>query len=400
MGTALVAAATKGGIAPVISMFGFSLAIALPFSLFAAFPGWMNSLPKSGGWLNTVKVVLGFLELALAFKFLSNADLVLQTHLLEREVFLAIWITIFGALAFYLFGKIKLPHDGNLAHLSVGRLTFGLVVLAFTIYMIPGLWGAPLKLISGFPPPMQYSESPNGVGYVNLNAGNSQGEHFLPEGAHLGPHGLVAFLDYDKGMAYAKQVNKPVLLDFTGHACVNCRKMEEKVWSDPAVLSVLKNEVVLLIRPRGEDISSAREIGWTTGEAEATVHTVLQMQMGQDAVGGCGLGVERCLHGEPRSEAREETTRIECLSGSNAWRNWRMRSKPSRGGPQVSKAQRTPGGAPMITRFSSHRLQGGSALGDRSDERGLVASEVAAKGAGGHRGGDRLHASRDLRGWS
>ncbi len=246
VGTALVAAATKGGIAPVISMFGFSLAIALPFSLFAAFPGWMNSLPKSGGWLNTVKVVLGFLELALAFKFLSNADLVLQTHLLEREVFLAIWITIFGTLAFYLFGKIKLPHDGNLEHLSVGRLTLGLVVLALTIYMIPGLWGAPLKLISGFPPPMQYSESPKGVGYVDLNAGNSAGEHVLPESAHLGPHGLVAFLDYDKGMAYAKQVNKPVLLDFTGHACVNCRKMEEKVWSDPSVLSVLKNEVVLI----------------------------------------------------------------------------------------------------------------------------------------------------------
>lgn len=246
VGTALVAAATKGGIAPVISMFGFSLAIALPFSLFAAFPGWMNSLPKSGGWLNTVKVVLGFLELALAFKFLSNADLVLQTHLLEREVFLAIWITIFGVLAFYLFGKIKLPHDGNLEHLSVGRITFGLLVLAFTIYMIPGLWGAPLKLISGFPPPLQYSESPNGVGNVDLNAGSTQGVHFLPESAHLGPHGLVAFLDYDKGMAYAKQVNKPVLLDFTGHACVNCRKMEEKVWSDPAVLSVLKNEVVLI----------------------------------------------------------------------------------------------------------------------------------------------------------
>jgi len=246
VGTALVAAATKGGIAPVISMFGFSLAIALPFSLFAAFPGWMNSLPKSGGWLNTVKVVLGFLELALAFKFLSNADLVLQTHLLEREVFLAIWIAIFGALALYLFGKIKLPHDGNLEHVSVGRLSFGLFVLAFTIYLVPGLWGAPLKLISGFPPPLQYSESPNGVGYVNLSSGDTLGEHFLPEGAHLGPHGLVAFLDYDKGMAYAKQVNKPVLLDFTGHACVNCRKMEEKVWSDPAVLSVLKNDLVLI----------------------------------------------------------------------------------------------------------------------------------------------------------
>lgn len=246
VGTALVAAATKGGIAPVISMFGFSLAIALPFSLFAAFPGWLNSLPKSGGWLNTIKVVLGFLELALAFKFLSNADLVLQTHLLEREVFLALWIAIFGALALYLFGKIKLPHDGNLDHVSVGRLSFGLIVLAFTIYLIPGMWGAPLKLISGFPPPMQYSESPNGVGYVNLSSGNAQGEHFLPEGAHLGPHGLIAFLDYDKGMAYAKQVNKPVLLDFTGHACVNCRKMEEKVWSDPAVLSVLKNDLILI----------------------------------------------------------------------------------------------------------------------------------------------------------
>lgn len=246
VGTALVAAASQGGIAPVISMFGFSLAIALPFSLFAAFPGWMNSLPKSGGWLNTVKVVLGFLELALAFKFLSNADLVLQAHWLEREVFLAIWIAIFGLLAFYLFGKIKLPHDSDLSHISVGRLGLGLLVLTFTIYLIPGLWGAPLKLISGFPPPMQYSESPYGVGFFNTNAVAGQGVKVLPEGAHFGPHGLVAFLDYDKGMAYAKKVNKPVMLDFTGHACVNCRKMEEKVWSDSEVLNVLNNEIVLI----------------------------------------------------------------------------------------------------------------------------------------------------------
>lgn len=245
VGTALVAAAAKGGLAPVISMFGFSLAIALPFSLFAAFPGWLNSLPKSGGWLNTVKVVLGFLELALAFKFLSNADLVLQAHWLEREVFLAIWIAIFGALALYLFGKIKLPHDSDIERISVGRLTLGLVVLSFTIYMIPGLWGAPLKLISGFPPPLQYSESPFGVGYSN-NTGSGISESKLPEGAHLGPHGLVAFLDYEKGMEYARQVGKPVMLDFTGHACVNCRKMEEKVWSDPQVLNTLKNDLILI----------------------------------------------------------------------------------------------------------------------------------------------------------
>jgi len=246
VGTALVAAAAQGGIAPVISMFGFSLAIALPFALFAAFPGWMNSLPKSGGWLNTIKVFLGFLELALAFKFLSNADLVLQGHWLEREVFIAIWITIFGMLALYLFGKIKLPHDSDLPFISVGRLSLGLVVLAFTIYLIPGLWGAPLKLISGFPPPMHYSEAPYGVGYTKLGGGEGVSHGEIPKDAHLGPHDIIAFNDYDLGMDYAKKVNKPVLLDFTGWACVNCRKMEARVWSDPSVLQILKNDIVLI----------------------------------------------------------------------------------------------------------------------------------------------------------
>lgn len=246
VGTALVTSVTQGGIAPVISMFGFSLAIALPFTLFAAFPGWMNSLPKSGGWLNTVKVVLGFLELALAFKFLSNADLVLQAHWLEREVFIAIWIAIFGAFALYLFGKIKLPHDSDIQHISVGRLGLGLLVLTFTIYLIPGLWGAPLKLISGFPPPMHYSESTHGVGYTKLNDGNSMSKKEIPKGAHLGPHDIISFSDYDKGMAYAKEIGKPVMIDFTGHACVNCRKMEERVWSDPQILQILKNEIVLI----------------------------------------------------------------------------------------------------------------------------------------------------------
>ncbi|RKE98185.1 protein-disulfide reductase DsbD family protein [Ichthyenterobacterium magnum] len=248
VGTLLVEAASKGGIAPFVGMFGFSLALALPFALFAAFPGWLNSLPKSGGWLNTVKVVLGFLELALAFKFLSNADLVLQLHWLEREVFIAIWIAIFGVLALYLFGKIQLPHDSPLTHISVGRLSLGLIVLSFTIYMIPGLWGAPLNLISAFPPPLDYSESPYGVGYTKLGSGGTSTNHSdLPDGGHLlAPHDILAFNDYDKGLAYAKKVGKPIMIDFTGWACVNCRKMEQNVWVNNKVLNVLKNDVVLI----------------------------------------------------------------------------------------------------------------------------------------------------------
>ncbi len=243
IGTLLVEAASKGGIAPIVGMLGFSFALALPFMLFAMFPGWLNTLPKSGGWLNTVKVFLGFIELALAFKFLSNADLVLQLHWFEREIFLAIWIAIFGTLAFYLFGKITLPHDSPSSSISVGRLSIGLVVLVFTIYLIPGLWGAPLKLISGFPPPMTYSESPYGVGGSNRESTSAIA---LPDGAHKGPHDIVAFTDYEKGLAYAKTVNKPILLDFTGFACVNCRKMEDYVWSDPRILQILNNEVVLI----------------------------------------------------------------------------------------------------------------------------------------------------------
>lgn len=247
VGTLLVEAASKGGIAPIIGMLGFSSAIALPFALFAAFPGWLNSLPKSGGWLNTVKVVLGFLELALAFKFLSQADLVLQLHLLEREVFIAIWIAIFGTLALYLFGKIQLPHDSPLPHISVGRLSLGLIVLTFTIYMIPGLWGAPLNLISAFPPPLDYSESPYGVGNSKGGSSANNSHDDLPEGAHLlAPHDILAFNDYDLGLAYAKKVNKPVMLDFTGWACVNCRKMEQNVWPKGNILNVLKNDVVLI----------------------------------------------------------------------------------------------------------------------------------------------------------
>ncbi|MDQ8014753.1 MAG: cytochrome c biogenesis protein CcdA, partial [Flavobacterium nitrogenifigens] len=246
VGTLLVEAASNGGIAPIVGMLGFSLALALPFMLFAMFPGWLNSLPKSGGWLNTVKVVLGFLELALAFKFLSNADLVLQLHFLEREVFIAIWIAIFGALTLYLFGKITLPHDSPTNHISVGRLYLGLLTFVFTMYLIPGLWGAPLKLISAFPPPPQYSESPFGVGGSGNGAVSAESIKGMPEGAELGPHGIMVFHDYEDGLAYAKEINKPIMLDFTGYACVNCRKMENNVWSDPSVLPILKNDVVLI----------------------------------------------------------------------------------------------------------------------------------------------------------
>ncbi|MBK0368960.1 protein-disulfide reductase DsbD family protein [Flavobacterium agrisoli] len=270
VGTLLVEAASNGGIAPVVGMLGFSLALALPFMLFAMFPGWMNSLPKSGGWLNTVKVFLGFLELALAFKFLSNADLVLQLHLLEREVFLVIWIAIFGTLAMYLFGKITLPHDSPLPHISVGRLSLGLIVLAFTIYMIPGLWGAPLKIINAFPPPLEYSESPFGLGNTSHSNVTTEG---LPEGAKLGPHGIMVFDDYENGLAYAKKINKPIMLDFTGFACVNCRKMENNVWSDPSVLPILKNDVVLisLYVDDKRELPKEKQFTSSTGELIETI---------------------------------------------------------------------------------------------------------------------------------
>ena len=228
-----------------IAMLGFGVGLAFPFVIFALFPSMMGNLPKSGGWLNTVKVVFGFIELALAFKFLSMADLVMDWHILERETFIAVWIAIFGVLALYLLGKITLPHDSPLSHISVGRLLLGLLTLTFTVYLIPGLWGAPLNIISGFPPPMSYSESPEGVGSKS-SSGAAAATETLPEHAQYGPHNIVAFHNYDEGLAYAKKVNKPVMIDFTGVTCVNCRRMEEKVWSKPEILSILKNEVVLI----------------------------------------------------------------------------------------------------------------------------------------------------------
>lgn len=232
-----------GGSALMVGMFAFGLALALPFMLFAIFPSWMNSMPNSGGWLNVVKVFLGFLEIAFAFKFLSTADTTMQWHLLERELFIAIWIAVFGTLALYLFGKIRLPHDSPVDKLSVGRTMIATLTLAFTMYLIPGLWGAPLKLVNAFLPPDFYAESPKGLGGGGQTVAATA---HLEEGMHEGPQGLPAFTDYDKALAYAKKVNKPLFVDFTGWGCVNCRKMEQSVWGEPGVIEKLRDDVVIV----------------------------------------------------------------------------------------------------------------------------------------------------------
>jgi len=250
-------------------MGGFGLALALPFALFALFPNWLNSLPKSGGWLNTVKVVLGFLELGLAFKFLSNADLVEHWGLLKREIFIGIWILVAIGLMLYLFGLIRFPHDGPKKKLTKTRFGFGVLTFVFVLYLFPGLSNsafANLKLLSGFPPPLFYS---------------------VYEKDTQGPLGLKAYKSWEQGLEIAKQENKPIILDFTGWACVNCRKMEEQVWSDPAVYEVLKNNYVLISfyvddredLPEQEKFNYIRDNGSikkikTVGDKWATFQTV------------------------------------------------------------------------------------------------------------------------------
>jgi thiol:disulfide interchange protein len=248
IGTLLVQAASTGALAgPFFGMFGFSLALALPFGLFAAFPGWLNSLPKSGGWLNSVKVVLGFLELALAMKFLSNADLVYDAMIITREVFLVSWIVIFGLLGAYLMGWFKLAHDSEMKFVSVPRLMMAIITFMFTFYLIPGLWGAPLSIINGFPPPLEYTEAPDGFGGTksSINSSNSNSSS-LPKHMHKGPNGIPAFDDYYFALDYSKKVGKPIMIDFTGKACINCRKMEAEVWSNPEVKRKLSEDFILV----------------------------------------------------------------------------------------------------------------------------------------------------------
>lgn len=251
IGTLLVQAAGTGNIAgPFWGMFGFAISLSLPFGIFAAFPGWLNSLPKSGGWLNSVKVVLGFLEIALALKFASNADLVVQAGILTREVFVSIWVVIFLLQSLYLIGVFKTSHDSDVKHLSVTRLFFAIISFFITIYLIPGLWGAPLKLFSGILPPLEYSESPHGFGGGAGNAALASTANLDPEFAkhiEVNKNGIVHFKnDYEHALAYAKKVGKPLMVDFTGHACANCRKTEDYVWPDAAVTKRLNNEVVLV----------------------------------------------------------------------------------------------------------------------------------------------------------
>lgn len=252
-----------------IAMLGFGFGLALPFMFFALVPSFLGRVPKSGGWLNTVKVVFGFVELALAFKFLSNADIGLDLHILHREIFIAIWIAIFAGLSLYLLGKITLPHDSPLTHISVGRLLLGLASLAFTVYLIPGLWGSPLKLIGAFPPPSTYSESPQGFGSKSVVDTNEQ----LPEGAELTVHNIISFTDYQTGVAYAKKVNKPIMIDFTGKQCVNCRLMENNVWSDEKVLNILKHDVVL-ISLYGDDKKELRKAEQYTTKDGREINTI------------------------------------------------------------------------------------------------------------------------------
>ncbi|WP_316814441.1 protein-disulfide reductase DsbD family protein, partial [Pedobacter heparinus] len=280
IGTLLVQAATSGALlGPAVGMFGFSFALAIPFALFALFPSWLSALPKSGGWLNSVKVVLGFLELALALKFLSNVDLAYHWNLFDREIFLVLWIVIFGLMGLYLLGKLKFSHDSPVNFISIPRLMIAIVVLSFSIYMIPGLWGAPLKSISAFLPPQGTQDfdlyTPTLTGGTGNQAAVSddQGKHKYSDIFHA-PLKLNVFFDYEEGLAYAKKVNKPIMIDFTGHACVNCRKMEANVWPDKAVYSRLNHDYVLIQLYVDDKTELKENEKYKSGFSGKTVNTI------------------------------------------------------------------------------------------------------------------------------
>ena len=252
IGFLLVEVSTTGSIVgPAIGMFGFALALALPFTLFALFPSWLKSMPKSGGWMNVLQVVLGFIELAFALEFLSVADLAYGWRILDRETFLAIWIVLFALLGFYLLGKIKFPHDDDDTKVSVPRFFCALASLAFAVYMVPGLWGAPLKAVSAFAPPLQTQD-------FNLYADEVHAK----------------YTDFDAGMAYARQQGKPVMLDFTGYGCVNCRKMELAVWTDPKVSDLINNDYVLITLYVDEKTPLPEPIKVMENGKERTLRTV------------------------------------------------------------------------------------------------------------------------------
>lgn len=282
VGTILVESAGGAILEPIIGMLGFSIAFALPFTLFAIFPSWLSSMPKSGGWLNSVKVILGFIEIALGLKFLSIADQTYHWGILDREVYLALWIVIFAMMGFYLLGKLKFKLDSDTNYISVPRLLMSLVTFAFVVYMIPGMFGAPLKALSGYLPPMTTHDFDiheiirNNAG----SGGNSDAENSLcekpkhSERLHL-PHGLLGYFDYDQGLECAKSQNKPVFIDFTGHGCVNCRQMEDRVWGDPRVLKRLREDYVLIALYVDDKNIKLPEDEWVTSSYDGKVKKTL-----------------------------------------------------------------------------------------------------------------------------
>ncbi|MEM9832385.1 MAG: cytochrome c biogenesis protein CcdA [Bacteroidota bacterium] len=287
VGSVLVESAGGQFVKPIVGMLGFSLAFAIPFALFAAFPQWLNSLPKSGGWLNSVKVILGFLELALALKFLSVADQVYHWNLLDREVYLTLWIVIFALMGFYLLGKLRLPHDSKLETISVPRLMLAIATFSFVVYLIPGLFGAPLKALAGYLPPMHthdfnmplliaQQQPANGGSALVRNEVALCDEPKHSDLLHF-PHGIQGYFDYDQALACAQAQNKPLFIDFTGHGCVNCREMEARVWSDPAVLQRLKEDFVMVALYVDEK-TELPESAWYTSDYDNKVKKTIGKQ--------------------------------------------------------------------------------------------------------------------------
>ena len=275
VGSVLIKSTSGEVWSPIITMLAFSTAFALPFTIFAFFPSMLKKLPKSGGWLNSVKVVLGFVEVALGLKFLSVADQVYHWNLLDREVYLAIWIVVFSLLGLYLLGKIKFAHDSELKHLSVGRLALAIGVFSFVVYMIPGMWGAPLKALSGYLPPLSSQDfvmnkysAPATSSSSEASIENAKYSDFL----HL-PHGLKGFFDMKEAEAYAEKVGKPIFIDFTGHGCVNCREMEARVWADPTVKQILNDEYVI-VALYTDDKMTLPESDWVTTESGKTLKSL------------------------------------------------------------------------------------------------------------------------------
>lgn len=264
---------------PIITMLAFSTAFALPFTIFALFPSLLKKLPKSGGWLNTVKVVIAFIEVALGFKFLSVADQTYHWGLLDREVYLAIWIVVFTMLGFYLLGKIRFAHDSEVPHIGVGRLALAIAVFSFVVYMIPGMWGAPLKALSGYLPPLSTQDFVLSSGQQTVTSGDNaqntisygSGQPKYSDILEL-PHGLQGFFELNEAKAYAESVGKPLFIDFTGHGCVNCREMEARVWSDSRVLEILRNDYVIVALYCDDKKEAARE-DWVTHEGK-TLKTI------------------------------------------------------------------------------------------------------------------------------